>query len=305
MTQILLIGGNGYVGSQVYSLLRDTHDVCSVDLCLFPENLGYSRMQHFGELNSEFLKDFEYVILLAAHSSVSMAKMDPQGAILNNVTHVIQLQQKLSPTQKFIYASSSSVYGSGTYDATESQVSYQAHNYYDISKQVADAHMHTLIQQSHAIVGLRFGTVCGTSVNMRTDLFLNSMVHNCLTKNDFWYQNPHIHRSVLHVQDAASAIQACVTSTFVSGIYNCHSFNTTIQESVNLVQHMCGTQAQLTPSTHTPYDFTINSDLFRRTYAWQPTHDLHATLQDLIQHMPTMNTSDRTHWDTRKLNHDM
>ena len=41
--KILLIGGNGYIGSEIYKYLKSfDYDVSSVDACWHNKNLGYN-----------------------------------------------------------------------------------------------------------------------------------------------------------------------------------------------------------------------------------------------------------------------
>ena len=111
MKKILLIGSAGYIGTQLYSELQD-YDVTCVDTCWFDEPLHDCIKKDFNELSTEFIQSFDVVILLAGHSSVKMCEGEFTNAFSNNVTNFINLLGKLTKSQKFIYASSSSVYGS-------------------------------------------------------------------------------------------------------------------------------------------------------------------------------------------------
>ena len=175
--KILILGGNGYVGSAVYKQLTG-HDVDSWDMCLWGPNLGYSAHKDVGCITTNDLEPYDLVLMLSAHSSVGMCAQDPAGAILNNVTNTLRVVNLLRPDQKFIYASSTGVYGKQSISCVESDASYQHMNWYDITKQTVDTHMQHLIKQGRNIMGLRFGTVCGVSANTRSDLFLNNMVRN-------------------------------------------------------------------------------------------------------------------------------
>lgn len=296
MNKILLIGGNGYLGSTLYQRLIKEFSCESIDLCVFGEDLGYSRKIDFAHLDSDFLHKFHWVILLAAHSSVPLGKTDPKGTIQNNVVNLIQLQNKLLPRQKLIYASSTGVYGSGIRNAVESDQSFQAINYYDISKQVADLHMQTVISQGANVVGLRFGTLCGSSPNTRIDMILNSMVYNAMEIKDFWYNNPQIMRSILHIDDAVDAILKIITGEFVPGVYNVKSFDTSIEQAAYMVSHQTGRTPQLKEPTTDSYDFTVSSRLFDQTYNFVANKNLDTTVRSLIDTLPSCFISYRNKW---------
>ena len=100
---ILIIGHKGYIGSRLCEFLKEKElNVTGCDI----EEDG----QHFANLTIEYLSTFNVVILLAANSSVKSCKNNFES-LNNNVIFVIELVKKLNPQQKFIYMSSSSVYG--------------------------------------------------------------------------------------------------------------------------------------------------------------------------------------------------
>ena len=57
--KILLLGGNGYIGSKFYPTIKDKHTVKSIDLCLFQKDLGYSEKINF---NSVDITEYDIII---------------------------------------------------------------------------------------------------------------------------------------------------------------------------------------------------------------------------------------------------
>jgi nucleoside-diphosphate-sugar epimerase len=49
--KILLLGGNGYVGSKLYPLLKEKYVVDSVDLCLYGRDIGYSNKLNYATVD--------------------------------------------------------------------------------------------------------------------------------------------------------------------------------------------------------------------------------------------------------------
>ena len=170
MSKILLIGGNGYIGSR----LQQSLDVDVVDTNWFnDEGSG----EDFKDLTSKHYDDYDTVILLAGHSSVKMSEGNLNSCFNNNVRNFIDLIEKLDG-QRLIYASSSSVYGSvGGKTVNEKYYGFEPYNQYDISKHTADLYA----QKSDVeYYGLRFGTVNGCSPVLRTDVMINAMVNSAL-----------------------------------------------------------------------------------------------------------------------------
>ena len=104
MSKILLIGGNGYIGSKLQEVL----EVDVVDTNWFNDK---GNGEDFKDFTSRHYSDYNTIILLAGHSSVKMSEGNLNSCFNNNVRNFIDLIEKLDK-QKLIYASSSSVYGS-------------------------------------------------------------------------------------------------------------------------------------------------------------------------------------------------
>jgi len=280
--KVLVIGNNGFIGSLLTEKMMLEHEVVGVDLCWFGQDLGHSINCDLGSLDQGFVRGFDAIVNLAAHSSVSMSIADPAGAVRNNVVNLNRLMQMMSAEQRLIYASSASIY-SGL-DAREDQCSYTMSNPYDTSKQIADDIARGYIADGKQIVGLRFGTVCGISPNTRTDLAINNMLLSATKVGKFWIADGHLHRSWLAVQDAVDAIIAIVTSeAFHPGIYNLKSFDSTISDVAIAINRITGYEYVIKNSMHSDYDFTINDDLFRTTFDWHPNYDLNRLIKHIDQ----------------------
>ena len=109
MKKVLILGGNGYIGSRLRQVLRDHHFVKSNDICWFNHD-EISDRRDYHKLTREELAEFEVIIVLAAHAGVKPCEGDIKDPWLNNVTNFVDLLSKLDD-QLVIYASSASVYG--------------------------------------------------------------------------------------------------------------------------------------------------------------------------------------------------
>lgn len=125
----------------------------------------------YQDLTDSFYREFEAVILLAGQGSVSNSK-NMKSVLENNINNFAHLLSLLSSDQKFIYASSSSVYGKTDTFADEGSRFGDPYNFYDLSKQMIDK---LAFLSGKCYFGLRFGTVNGYSPNFRNDLMINSL----------------------------------------------------------------------------------------------------------------------------------
>jgi len=143
MSKILITGGAGFIGSNLARILASKgHAVTAFDnLSLGRENNLDSSVKFVqGDVNSpadleELDTDFEYIVHLAASSSAPMFLDDLHYAFQNNICghiRVMEFAQKIG-AKKFLFASTSSIYGNNPTPLTEDQ-SVIPPNYYSVTK---------------------------------------------------------------------------------------------------------------------------------------------------------------------------
>ena len=233
--KLLIIGGCGYIGSFLAESLN--YDIKIVDLNLFNFKTSHNNIIcDYNLLDTNFLKKFDHIILLAGHSSVRMCDGNSSGVFNNNVTNFINLLEKICPSQTFIYASSASVYGNSQKNiVNENEELSFPYNMYDFTKQSIDSYI-TINKKSLRIFGLRFGTVNGYSPHLRNDVMLNSMAYNAIIKNEVVLYNSETRRSILGLNDLKNCIEKILKNNKkVGGIYNLSSFTKTAGEMATTV----------------------------------------------------------------------
>ncbi len=287
MKKILILGGTGYIGSHLYSVLYNTWDrsVCSVDLEWFGNVMGFqSTKTDFRKLREDDLSVYDCVILVAAHSSVPMCNADPRGAFQNNVVNFVDLVNKLKPHQKFIYAGSSCVYvETGNWEANET---YQLRPVDSLSytKTCIDQYMTTFNPCEY--YGLRFGSVNGWSPNFRPDLMINAMTLNSLEKGELSVSNGHCHRPILGMRDLGRAVQAVVEcKEDRRGIYNVSSFNAPISVVADGVGKALGAKVTAVDAPPT-YDFSIDTSKFCQTFDFKFEETLESIVNSIVENKP-------------------
>lgn len=275
---ILLIGATGYIGSALYPALASITQVDCLDIgrrgnpAKIPFELG-----DYGAVRFEKVRNYDTIILLAAHSSVGQAANDSWAAFHNNVVKFHRLLEMVRDDQRLIYASSSSVYsGFGAAGASEDA---EAGNLYDLSKYIDDA----LATLSHKhCYGLRFGTVNGPSPNIRNDLMLNRMVRTAKDHGRVEIQNPQVRRPILGIHDLVRAVTAIVNGDGLPGTYNLASCNATVQELGALVADAAGVPLIIGEPTNT-YDFEIDTTKFQKMYDFTFQESARSIVSDLME----------------------
>jgi nucleoside-diphosphate-sugar epimerase len=274
---ILIIGGCGYVGSQLSQhLQRLGFETESVDLELFGSQPG-NRKQDYRTLSPAYLDRFDRIVMLAAHSSVRMATSEPDAAFRNNIVGFGELLEKIDH-QRLLYASSASVYsGVGADPVDESWSAFEVGNIYDFSKFSNDC----LAKFSGKnAIGLRFGTVNGPSPNLRTDIMINKMVLTALRDKVVRIGNPEVHRPILGINDLCRAIAELLVQEQVHGVYNLASFNATVSEIGHCIADLMEVPVELVPPSAT-YDFSMSCNRLMR----ELNFDFQDTLPGLVSRL--------------------
>lgn len=301
--RILVIGGNGYIGSRLVQVLikEEKYNVTVVDSNEYVNDslLNQNKIRNskgtvlyviarYQDLGDSFFLDFDTIILLAGQSSVSNSTtMD--SVMTNNILNFSRLSQIIKPTQKFIYASSSSVYGKTECEACEACEDSkfgEPYNYYDFSKQTID-NLASLSGKMY--FGLRFGTVNGYSDNLRNDLMINSMLINGVQQGKIFVSNKDINRPILGIGDLCNGILKILQKGNInnSGVYNMNSFNATVDEIAKGISTSIDCEIGYLEKMSEPsiiskaYDFRLHSEKFEKTFDFKFTNTLNDIIEDL------------------------
>ena len=197
--KILITGNLGYVGPMVVRHLR-THlseaYLVGFDSAFFAHALSNApswperllNQQHFGDVRDICASDlvgFDAVVHLAAVSN------DPMGNRFETVTDQInrnaslQLAErcKLAGVQRFVFASSCSVYGFAPGAARIETDTLNPQTAYARSKVDTELGLAKLDLANMTTTCLRFATACGMSDRLRLDLVLNDFVASAIAIN--------------------------------------------------------------------------------------------------------------------------
>jgi nucleoside-diphosphate-sugar epimerase len=304
MKKVLIIGGNGYVGSRLINDYKEIYEMAAIDNTPLDKDISfaYTYFCDFNELDENFYSNYDVIILLAGHSSVKMCEGNVEHAFNNNVRNFVNLINKLKPHHKFIYASSSSVYGNvGKKIVTEKYHNFVPHNHYDVTKHMIDLYADKIPCEYY---GLRFGTVNGASPVVRKDVMINSMTYNALNDGEVKLYIKDIIRPILGINDLSRAIKTIINSDKDNrGIYNLASFNETAENIAYGVSKITGipvkeyetdptniTNAKLQTKS---YNFSIDSSKFMKTFNFEFEETIESITKSLVTNFKDIIFTDR------------
>jgi len=240
---LLVAGGAGYVGSALIPpLLERGYNVDVADLLWFgnhlPKETNVLEKDIFN-LKKEDLKKYDQVIFLAGLSNDPMAEFSPKKNFIFNsaLPSFLAYKSKIASVDRFIYASSCSIYGY-TEDELYDEDSPTTCGYpYGISKLQGEKGCLQLQDKNFSVIALRQGTYSGFSPRMRTDLIVNTMFKNAVLEKKLTVNNPSIWRPILDIRDGVNAyLRAIQANDSISGAFNVASGNYTVGQVGDLVK---------------------------------------------------------------------
>lgn len=290
MKRVLILGGCGYLGSAIYLHLQTRYEVDTVDLTWFGNPVNNANQQRdYRDLSSAELKNYDSVVLVAAHSSAPMCTNDRIGAFRNNCLNFVELLSKLTG-QKLIYASSSCVYhGAGPVPVAEDWGYFHPIDDLTISKLIMDGYAP---MSGIEYYGLRFGSVSGYSPNFRGDLMINRMTYCAMHEGKLTVFNGSVFRPILGIRDMTRAISAILDGGDRRGIYNVASFNARVVDIAHAVAKRFGAKIEVIEGAPT-YDFSIDSTKFQRTFECMPEETVDTIIDSLIEQRDSLRLTDR------------
>lgn len=258
---ILLVGGCGYIGSYLYQRLdHDGFSVTVVDQLKRGNPLGVAVVEEdYASLPDDFLAQFDVVLWFAGHSNVKDSTEDPDGAVLNNCLNLFAFAKRLQSRTKLIYASTGVIYstkGTAVSPASEgSLASIPSLNAYDMSKFAFDYLATAFLKNSY---GLRLGTLCGYSPNLRAELVFNGMNIDAVSRGCVHLKNINSSRTFLFLSDLWVVVRKLITTPQHPGIYNVGSVSLTIGQLARVVGDTWNAQVIYEGGTD-PYSYVLDT----------------------------------------------
>jgi UDP-glucose 4-epimerase len=257
--KILLVGGQGYIGSHLASEMESAG--IAFDVCDYGARGGASVETKFPfdykNLSADQLAEYGVVLWFAGHSSVASSVADPIGAVSNNCIELFRLAEKLQPTARMIYASTASLYSRKDViisDADESaEMVAPSQNAYDMSKYVFD---YLALNFLNNVYALRMGTVSGYSPNLRPELVFNAMNLSAVNQGKVFLKNGQSRRTILMLSDLWRFVRQVLASEAEPGIYNLGSHSSTLADLAQGIANAWGAEVVDQGSTQT-YSFQL------------------------------------------------
>ena len=259
MKKIFITGGAGYVGSKlVPKLLESGYEVTVLDLMIYGENVlnDHKKLKKIkGDIRNKNLLEkiipgHDVVLHLACISNDPSFELNPSlGKSINYDAFEPLVKVSVeSKVNRFIYASSSSVYGIKKEKMVNETMSLEPLT--DYSKFKADCEKILLKYQSDNFITtiIRPATVCGYAPRQRLDVVVNILTNLAYNKREIKVFGGKQLRPNIHISDMVNAYLNILNSNaklINNEIFNAGYENQTVNELSSIVKSIIGEDVEV------------------------------------------------------------
>lgn len=300
LNTVLVTGGAGYVGSVLIPVLLDAgYRLKVLDLYLYGDQVfravknnpaleqikGDIRDQ---ELLRRALAGCDAVIHLACISNDPSFELDLELGKSINYDAFISLVKisKDSGVRRFIYASSSSVYGVKSEPNVTEELALEPLTDYSKYKALCEDVLHRERAPGFTTLIVRPATVCGYSPRLRLDLTVNILTNHAVNQGVIKVFGGEQMRPNIHIDDMARLYREALEwpAELVDGkVYNVGYHNFKLREIAEMVRGVVGPQTQIvTTPTNDNRSYRVSSERIRRDFGFSANLSLEDAIRDLL-----------------------
>lgn len=294
---VLVTGGAGYVGAVlVPKLLAAGHRVSVLDLYMYGDTLAQVALdpelrQVKGDIRDPAavgaaLDGCDSVIHLACISNDPSFELDPElGASINHgAFRPLVRAAKETGVERFIYASSSSVYGIKNEAEVTEDLALEPLTDYSRFKALCEEELLAERAPGFTVLVLRPATVCGYSPRLRLDLTVNILTNHAVNNGHIKVFGGTQRRPNIHIADMTDLYLACLKapSEAIDGrVFNAGYENHSIMDIAAMVRAVVGeVPIEVVPSDDLR-SYHVCSDKIRHEMGFVPQHTIEDAVSDL------------------------
>lgn len=302
MNRVLLVGGGGYVGAELQPFLASlgyavrVYDTFWYSRGMWPKDsfLGREHVEYIdGDVRDiaklkTALKDVDYCIHLACVSNDPSYELDPTFArnINYNAFQALIPILNSSELKRFIFASSSSVYGIKEEPNVTEELSLEPLTDYSKYKVRCEELVQEQIKPEITHTILRPSTVCGYSRRQRFDLVVNILTLSALQDGLIRVDGGGQYRPNLHIKDMLRSYARVLEADpeLVRGkIFNVAGQNLKVRDLALMVRNIVGQHVNIEyVPTIDARSYRVSGELIAKTLGFTPEYSVQDAILDLV-----------------------
>ena len=296
---VLVTGGAGYVGSAlVPKLLNAGYSVKVLDLYIYgdavldrvknrPELVQIKGDLRDKSLLAKTIPGCDVVIHLACISNDPSFELNPQLGKSINLDAFRPLVDicKNSGVKRFIYASSSSVYGIKEETDVHEEMTLEPLTDYSKFKADCEKILSEYQTDDFTTTTIRPATVCGYSPRQRLDVVVNILTNLAYHKREISVFGGEQLRPNIHIKDMVEAYEVLIEAPkekIAGKIFNAGYENQSVMELAETVKSVVGEDVKLiTKPTDDNRSYHISSNKINEELGFQAKHTIREAVEDL------------------------
>jgi len=301
LDRVLVTGGAGYVGAVlVPKLLATGYRVSVLDLYLYGEDVLKEYRSHPGlrevkgdirdpEVVKQALEGCDSVIHLACISNDPSFELNPDLGRSINLDAFVPLVRaaKAAKVKRFVYASSSSVYGVKEGVEVTEDLPLEPLTDYSKFKAECEVLLEREREPGFVTVTIRPATVCGYSPRQRLDVVVNILTNLGYHKGEISVFGGNQLRPNIHIEDMTDVYLLLLSAAAkeVDGkTFNAGYENHSVMQLAEMVRRNVGEHAKLeVRPTNDLRSYHVSSKKIKEELGFEARHSIEDAVVDLIR----------------------
>ena len=300
--RVFITGGAGYVGAMLTpKLLAEGYHVTVFDLMMYGEDVisPHKNLRMIkGDIRDTNLLTKEIaghdaVIHLACISNDPSFELNPnlgRSINLDAFEPLVRISKDLG-VERFIYASSSSVYGIKEEKNVHEDMTLEPLTDYSKFKAECEVVLKKYQSSEFTTTTIRPATVCGYSTRQRLDVVVNILTNLAFHKREISVFGGNQLRPNIHIADMVDAYLVLLRApkgNIAGEIFNAGTENQTVLDLAQTVQGVMGDDVKLvTTPTNDNRSYHISSEKIAQKLGFRPTHTIAEAAQDIKRALET------------------
>ena len=283
--KILIIGGAGYVGTELCNKLvkNRKYKITCLDNFWFGDKVSGNVKKvkrDIRELKDEDFKNYHTVINLAYLSNDPLCELNGRDAWECGPLALYSILEKCKKNliKHFIFASSGSVYGIKKEKKVTEKLSLKPISDYNKSKMICEKVIECYKNNFKTTI-VRPATVCGFSKRLRLDVVINLFCYQSFFKKKITVLGGNQIRPILHIKDMIEVYEFIIKNNII-GTYNVGFENLTIKKIANEISKINKSKIEFKKSND-PRSYRMNSDKIINK-GFKPKYNYKDSINDLI-----------------------
>lgn len=298
-SRVIVFGSGGYVGSRlVPELLMKGYQVRAFDTYWYGNVFDELSLKHKqleivkGDIRNHeavtsALKDVDVIIHLACISNDPSFDMNPElgkSVNLDSFEPIVQAAKKAG-VKRFVFASSSSVYGIKEEEKVTESLPLEPLTDYSKFKAICEEILLSQMTNDFVCTVVRPATVCGYSTRQRFDLAVNILTNHAVNKGEIKVFGGDQYRPNLHIDDMVDAYLHIMIQEVekISGeIFNIGGRNLTLNSIAEIVSRITGVTNIRHERTDDLRSYRVDSSHIAQKIGFKPKREVDNAVEDLV-----------------------